>query len=414
MSSSNNHSETIRHIVPSLPIAPLLVCLILLMSMTAQAQEEDASVMDTGTIEDAQYDMPREEIVVLPTDDLQDDVTDISTSWDKAVPPTDKYDWIQLTSDEWLKGELKVLYNRVLEFDSDELGLLTIDLEDIKQIRGQGIKGVRLEGPITVFGELLVTEDKVIITDGGRQRTFDRSMLVSITKGETRELSLWSAKLSLGLDLTSGNTEQTNYSSKMNLKRRTTGTRFNLDYLGNFSSTRGVDTVENNRLSGFFDIFKTRKFYWRPGFGEFYRDPFQNIGHRYTLGAGGGYQAIDTARTDLNVTGGLAYQETQFDSVEPGQDQTISSPAIVVGTRYETELSKILDLKLNYSFNIVNKESGRYTHHSIATLETEITSWLDFDISFVWDRIQEPTANSDGTTPESDDYKLMFMVGLEY
>jgi hypothetical protein len=395
-------------------IRALLIFLTLAMTTPALAQDEDPSILDTGTLDGIDNSSPIAEPVILPTDELQDDAADNETTWNKAVPPTDKFDWIQLTSDEWLKGEIKVLYNKVLEFDSDELDLLEIDLEDIKQILGHGIKGVRLEGPITVFGELQVTKDKVIITNGDIQKTFDRSKLISITKGETRELSLWSAKLSLGLDLTSGNTEQTNYSSKMNLKRRTTGTRFNLDYLGNFSSTRGVDTVENNRLNGFFDIFKTRKFFWRPGFGEYYRDPFQNIAHRYTLGAGGGYQAIDTARTDLSATGGLAFQETKFDSVDVGQEEKISSPALVIGTRFETELTKRIDFKINYSFNIVNQDSGSYTHHSVTSLETEITSWLDFDISFVWDRIKDPTANSDGTLPESDDYQLMFLLGLEY
>ena len=46
--------------------------------------------------------------------------------WDKFVPPPDdKFDWIQLTSGEWLKGELKFLYDFQVEFDSDKLDLLT-------------------------------------------------------------------------------------------------------------------------------------------------------------------------------------------------------------------------------------------------------------------------------------------------
>ena len=33
-------------------------------------------------------------------------------------PPPDKFDWIQLTSDEWLKGEFIALYDDALEFVS--------------------------------------------------------------------------------------------------------------------------------------------------------------------------------------------------------------------------------------------------------------------------------------------------------
>ena len=43
------------------------------------------------------------------------------------VPPRDGFDWVQLTSDEWLKGELVSLYEGTLEFDSDHLGVLEID-----------------------------------------------------------------------------------------------------------------------------------------------------------------------------------------------------------------------------------------------------------------------------------------------
>ena len=37
--------------------------------------------------------------------------------WQPPAPPPDEFDWIQLTSEEWLKGELKVLYEEKLEFD---------------------------------------------------------------------------------------------------------------------------------------------------------------------------------------------------------------------------------------------------------------------------------------------------------
>ncbi|MGB6288849.1 MAG: hypothetical protein WBF36_01825, partial [Desulfobulbales bacterium] len=40
------------------------------------------------------------------------------SAWDNfAPPPDDKFDWIQLTSGEWLKGELKFLYDFQVEFD---------------------------------------------------------------------------------------------------------------------------------------------------------------------------------------------------------------------------------------------------------------------------------------------------------
>ena len=88
--------------------------------------------------------------------------------------------------------------------------------------------------------------------------------------------------------------------------------------------------------------------------------------------------------------------------------------AFVFATAFETELTKRLDLKANYNFNLVNQESGTYIHHFMTTLETEITKWLDFDISFVWDRTQDPTPRADGTVPEQNDFQVIFSLGVDF
>ena len=47
-----------------------------------------------------------------------------SAEWEPPPPMPDKFDWVQLKSGEWLKGEIKVMYEDSLEFDSEELELL--------------------------------------------------------------------------------------------------------------------------------------------------------------------------------------------------------------------------------------------------------------------------------------------------
>ncbi len=86
--------------------------------------------------------------------------------WLPPEPRPEKFDWIQLKSGEWLKGKLEVLYDRKLEFDSDELDELEFDFEDIKQIRGHAIFSLRFVGPVTVIGYIQVTETKVYVTWG--------------------------------------------------------------------------------------------------------------------------------------------------------------------------------------------------------------------------------------------------------
>ena len=55
--------------------------------------------------------------------------------WEPPPPPPDEFDWVQLTSGEWLKGEIVDLYRKELAFDSDELDLQVLDWEDVKELR---------------------------------------------------------------------------------------------------------------------------------------------------------------------------------------------------------------------------------------------------------------------------------------
>jgi len=72
---------------------------------------------------------------------------DAGGNWKAALPPTDRFDWLQTTSGEWLKGELKALYSGSLEFDSTEFNLLTLDMDDVARYLGHGIKRISIETP---------------------------------------------------------------------------------------------------------------------------------------------------------------------------------------------------------------------------------------------------------------------------
>lgn len=127
-----------------------------------------------------------------------------------------------------------------------------------------------------------------------------------------------------------------------------------------------------------------------------------------------GYYIIDTSKTEWEVAAGPAYQTTRFDSVEPGQDEREWTPVLMVGTNFDTELTGSIDFIFKYTFQILNDASGTYTHHSVTTFETELTKWLDFDTSLVWDRIENPTPDDDGIVPKKDDYYLMFSLGIDF
>ncbi len=333
------------------------------------------------------------------------------------LPAAKEFDWVQLTSGEWLKGEIKSMYNDSLEFDSDKLDLLEIDWEDVKYLKSYRPSNVNIEDREPLTGSLQISGDKVTVTDGEGVQEFDRLDLISLTPAGDKEIDLWSIKFTLGLNVRSGNTDQLDYNSKFNARRRTARSRFTLDYIGNISKTgndEGVltETINNNRINASANRYATRNFFYTPLFAEYFRDPFQNIDQRITAGIGLGYTIFNTGKFEWNVNGGPAYVSTKFLSVQPGEEQKIDAAAVVFGTDLDAELTSSLDFVFKYNVQAAKEEAGGYTHHIVATFESEITGSLDFDISMIWDRISQPATDAGGITPEPDDYRLI--VGVTY
>ncbi|MBT8127849.1 MAG: DUF481 domain-containing protein [Gammaproteobacteria bacterium] len=350
----------------------------------------------------------------LPADNADKAYLEKTFQWENSKPTVTDFDWVQLVSGEWLKGEIKDLFKDKLEFDSDKLGLLSLDWQDVKYVETHIPSSAKIEDYGTVYGFLEINEEKVIVTHRDEIQEFDRNHLVSFITGGEDEMDYWTGKITLGLNIRSGNTDQVDYNTKANIRRQTSFSRFIADYIGNISNAQDVQTINNHRLTASHDILKTRRFFYRPVFGEYFRDPFSNIDYRVTLGIGIGYTIINTKRTDWNIAGGPAYQATRFISVQEGQNIKETTPALVVTTDYETELTKKLDFIFNYSTTWGNRASGGYTHHLVTTFESEIIGSFDFDISFIWDHISSPTEADDGTVPLPDDYRLTVGIGYDF
>ena len=331
-------------------------------------------------------------------------------SW---VPPQDSFDWIQLKSGEWLKGNITAMQDRTLEFDSDELDDLSFDWEDVRQLRSSLIMDVLFEYGETVSGAISVTPDQVTVGEE-HPRTFSRDNLQSITRGGSKERNLWSGKASAGLTLRAGNTQSIDYNAQAHLQRRTPATRLSVDYIGNVSSIGGVDSANNHRVNAGFDVWLSRRFYLLLPDAEYYEDPFQNLAHRLTIGIGAGYNIIDESELEWTVTAGPAYQKAWFDSSLPGGPTEVGTAALTFGTRFDWDITRRIELLLEYSGSYTSKEVGETSHHAVSTLSLELTRRFDLDVSLVWDRISNPQLDSEGAEPSKDDFRLLLGLGLDF
>jgi hypothetical protein len=288
----------------------------------------------------------------------------------------------------------------------------------VKQIRSAGFQSLLIEPedgkgqPITVIGKLYLVDDKVKLTSGSEILEFNRNRIISIAKGSTKESDLWTGKISFGINMRGGNSDLIDSSVTAYAKRRAARSRFLMDYIGNYSKAESVETSNNHRLSGHVDIFKTTRFFWRPIFAEYHRDAFKNIKHQVAAHTAFGYDLIHSPKTEWEVSGGVGFLYKQFFSVKVGEKIENTSPGLGIGTKYDTEVTDWLDYLFDFNFQIVNESVGAYLHHLITTLESDLISDLDLDVSFVWDRVEKPEPAADGTVPKKDDYQLI--VGISY
>jgi len=327
-------------------------------------------------------------------------------------PPPDEFDWVQLDSGEWLKGEIIELHHDDLLFDSDELDLQRIDWEDVRWLRSAKPMRVSFAGHLETG--LIVVDQETIRVVGEGEQEFARDDVVTVARQEVRELDRWSARAGLGANLRSGNTDQYELFGTAEVVRRTVKDRLTLKLDGSVNRTDGVVVADNTRVAGGWGHSISKRLGWAPAFAEWFRDPFANLAHRFTLGMGLRFTLADTSDRTWEATAGLGYQASRFVEVPPSAASSAKTPALIVGLNVEEELTGWVDFNVDYRAYIVQSDSGRYAHHFVSGLEIELTSVLDLDLTLTWDRIQEPQPDAEGVVPKKDDLRLAVLFELDF
>ncbi len=391
-------------VVPTMtPVSAGKFTLILGLALSLNAVGLRANWAD-GTLSESESDAGQDSPLVNLSD------------WTPSGPPEGSDDdWIELTSGELLRGEIKRMYDESLVFDSNKLGDLNLDWDDIKQIHTKRPLSLRLNNRTTVVGQVSLKDDNVIIKEAsGNELTYNRDEVVSLVTAKTSELKRWSFEVSIGADIQSGNTNETSYSASVDIKRRTALTRFSVSYLGNYSKNDGKVTSSNQRANSYFDYFWDKRLFFRPVFIQYYRDPFQNLEFQGLIGGGAGYQLVKNSDFEWDVMAGPAFQYNVYDTVPAGESKSTGSPAALIITTFSYDINDDLTLDGNYQVIVTDKESGLLTSNFTTTLSYEINDIFDINTSLIWNRIQNPTPDSSGSVPKRNDINLIIGLGISY
>lgn len=329
--------------------------------------------------------------------------------WQPPSFDVQQWDWIQLDTGEWVKGRIKVLHEESVEIDSDHFDLISIDWEDVAYIRTGRVMSVLLDGGEVILERLTTERGKLLV--GGEPVEFPQ--VVGIASASPREFDLWTADISVGLNFRSGNVEQKDLNTKVSLKRRTVKNNTKMSYTGNYSESESEQLANNHTASLSHDYRISHKWFFRPIQAEYYRDPFQNREAEWTVGFGAGYQIFDTPKLDWTVSAGPGYQRTEYVDVVEGEDRTVSTAAFLMGTFYDQDITDDIELEVDYQVTLTEAKAGRAKHDFYVALDVDLTSRLDLRLAGTWKRIESPQPDSDGITPEKDDFTATLGLALE-
>jgi len=335
--------------------------------------------------------------------------------WAPPEPNKAERDWIQLTSGEWVWGDIELFQEPDFTFDSEELDGLTIELGDVAAIRSARILTWTFTDDRVVTGTAVMQNKTIRVKDGaGTVHEFPSIELLKVIEGDMSEINFWSMKASLGSTVRAGNTNQTDLNVALKIRREATRSRIDFDYNGNYSEVDSAQTVNNTRLGANWNIIITRGFFVSPLLGEIYADEFQNIDFRGTIGAGLGAFVVRNSTLEWSLSLGGAYRNTQYISVEPGEPTYNATGSIIPGTVFEWDITGDVDLDISYNAQLGVPDTKDTTHHAQAYFSMDLFGdYIDLTANFTWDRIENPVTNADGITPERDDFRLAFGIGVD-
>lgn len=336
-------------------------------------------------------------------------------AWAPVNAGKDGKTWIQLISGEWVRGEIKDLYDGTLTFDSDELKEFEYDWKDVLVVITSRPHTITTWNHDVYTGFIVARRGNIQVRDSEGE-LIERVALADISsmiEGLPRERNFWSGKVKAASTVRAGNSDQTDGSVSLDFNRRALITRLENSFDFSYAESRGTKTQESRRLNSTLDRFVSRYLFWRVAQYEYFRDPFQNIRARHTPGAGFGY-GRQKGGFDWDVSAGLGWQYTQFESVVMGDSAAEEDFVAGSSLTADWDITKDLEWDLEYSISFPFANFARYTSHLESNLSLDLFWNLELDLGVVWERQNSPRADENGEVPLKDDVRTTTGLAWEF
>lgn len=108
------------------------------------------------------------------------------------------------------------------------------------------------------------------------------------------------------------------------------------------------------------------------------------------------------------------YQYTAFSQTDPEEASSANGGALLSSTNLDWELTDRLELNFDYHMMLGLSESIQNTYHALLMISLDLWKDLSFDLSLMWDRIENLQSVSGDSGPKTDDIRMNVGIGWEF
>lgn len=325
-----------------------------------------------------------------------------------------EYDWIEVSSGEWLKGRIRWMVGEKLTFRSVSTGVQILPIHAVQRMETHRLMRFLLDDQKVIVGRMTFADGDFSVVQGQSTRRVPADAVAVMTPVPVNELQNWEAKVSLGIQYQQGNNPEFTVNAAANITRQSVDTRLHLGYIGNYSRNFDQLTVSDQLAWTSFDYFINHVFFIRTVRAYYYYAPFRNLALDLTVGPGLGVQFFRRPNLSWDGVVGPAYEYIAFESVPVGQSDTVSSPAAVITSAFMAMPLPHVKTSVQFELEIMNKRAGLVNLDLVGKVGYGITKELGVEVSVLWDRIEVPTSERDGDVPRKDDLTVTTSVTVDW
>ncbi len=321
-------------------------------------------------------------------------------------------DTIHLKNGDRLTGKIVNLTDGKLVLNSDLAGKVTVDITNIQTLSSDTPIEVHLKDG-TVINQKVSSSTPgkfAIEADQNLQaQPLNIDTINSINPPE-KPKPKWTGNLSAGYTSTHGNTQTDNITASVNARKRTEKDRTQLsaDYAKSRQKsdiTGKKETTEDWWKSrAKYDYFFTKKMF---GYldGRYEKDSIADLDRRMIIGAGVGYQWIESDDMNFSTEGGLASLYEKFDN----QTDSNSEISLQLGYHFDKKLTKTIKFINDLTYYPSLEQFKDYYLTTTAEVRANFTERFFTNFKTIFSYDDSPAIGRQGT-----DVKYIWGIGWEF